>query len=49
MFKTLGINPATYGKTEFYNDIQRYIRFKTPQFSISKLTDPGEKNSPPGP
>ncbi len=44
--RTLGINPATYAKADFYNDIQRYIRFKTPQFSVSKLTDPAEKNSP---
>jgi hypothetical protein len=44
--RTLGVTPANFSKTDFYNNIQRYIRFKTPRFNIAKLRDASSKNSP---
>ena len=44
--KSLGINAGTYDKRAFYNNLQGYIRFKTPTFSFSELTDPGNNLSP---
>lgn len=44
--RPLGVTPSTYTKTEFYNAMQRYIRFKTPRFGLGKLRDPESKNSP---
>ncbi|MCP3967656.1 MAG: hypothetical protein GY750_12245 [Lentisphaerae bacterium] len=40
----LGINKMTYGKREFYADMQKYIRLKTPVFRLHTITS-GE-NSP---
>jgi hypothetical protein len=36
---SLGINPATYSKKQFYIDLQTYIRVKTPSIPLSRLTD----------
>jgi hypothetical protein len=44
--RALNIGPATYTKKDFYNNNQRYIRFKTPRISLSKLCDPGLSTSP---
>ncbi|MFA6434017.1 MAG: hypothetical protein WCW52_04920 [Elusimicrobiales bacterium] len=44
--RALNIGPSTYTKEDFYNTNQRYIRFKTPKISLSKLCDPGLETSP---
>jgi len=44
--KALNIGPHSYSKENFYNDTQRYIRFKTPKVSLSKLCDPSLETSP---
>ena len=44
--KALNIGPRSYSKTDFYNNTQRYIRFKTPQISLLKLIDPEIEVSP---
>jgi hypothetical protein len=44
--RALNINPNTYSKDLFYSSIQRYIRFKTPQFSLSRIIDPSTDTSP---
>jgi hypothetical protein len=44
--KALNINPSTYPKDLFYRSIQRYIRFKTPQFSLPAIFDPSNDASP---
>jgi len=44
--RSLNIAPGTYTKDDFYNSNQRYIRFKTPRISLSKLCDPGLPASP---
>lgn len=44
--RSLNISPFTYSKKEFYNDIQRYIRFKTPKISIEKIIDVQTASSP---
>lgn len=44
--KSLGINHHTYSKRQFYNDIQGYIRFKTPTFSFEALADQSNLLSP---
>jgi hypothetical protein len=44
--KALNINPSTYSKDLFYSSIQRYIRFKTPQFSLAEIIDPSVAASP---
>ncbi|QSH40654.1 hypothetical protein P0136_12140 [Lentisphaerota bacterium ZTH] len=33
----LGVNKITYGKREFYADIQKYIRLKTPVFRLHSI------------
>ncbi len=42
----LNITPNTYSKNLFYNSIPRYIRFKTPQFSLTRIVDPLDEASP---
>jgi len=37
--KSLGINRHTYRKVNFYDSIKSYIRFKTPDFQLSKIAD----------
>jgi hypothetical protein len=44
--RALNISPSTYSKEMFYNSIQRYIRFKTPRFSLPRITDPSVEMSP---
>jgi hypothetical protein len=44
--RSLNIGPNTYSKEDFYNNNQRYIRFKTPKICLSKLCDPGLRTSP---
>ncbi|MBI4655589.1 MAG: hypothetical protein HY746_02455 [Elusimicrobia bacterium] len=44
--RALNIGPHTYSKEHFYNSSQRYIRFKTPKISLSKLADSATKISP---
>jgi hypothetical protein len=44
--RALNVNPHTYSKDLFYSSIQRYIRFKTPQFSLSRIIDPSCDTSP---
>lgn len=36
---SLGINPATYAKQQFYTDLQTYIRVKTPSIPLNRLAD----------
>ena len=43
---SLGISPDTYRKRQFYNDIQAYIRFKTPTVSLTALLAPEAGDSP---
>jgi len=42
----LDISESTYTKKQFYRDLLLYIRFKTPEFSLQSLTDPGNSESP---
>ncbi|HEY3383552.1 MAG TPA: hypothetical protein VGK32_17440 [Vicinamibacterales bacterium] len=44
--RALNVNPNTYSKDLFYSSIQRYIRFKTPQFSLLKIIEPSNDASP---
>lgn len=44
--RALNIGPHTYSKEDFYNNNQRYIRFKTPKISLAKLCDPALGTSP---
>ncbi|MCK5583282.1 MAG: hypothetical protein KAI33_05805, partial [Elusimicrobiales bacterium] len=44
--KALNISPRSYSKADFYNNTQRYIRFKAPKISFKKLIDPQVKISP---
>lgn len=37
--QSLGINPVTYGRNDFYRDIQHYVRMKTPQLTLHELLD----------
>ncbi|MBU2574118.1 MAG: hypothetical protein KKH28_08600, partial [Elusimicrobia bacterium] len=44
--RALNIGPQTYTKEDFYNNNQRYIRFKTPAINLARLCDPGLAVSP---
>ncbi|MBL8023830.1 MAG: hypothetical protein JNK54_06060 [Elusimicrobia bacterium] len=44
--ENLDINEATYSKNQFYRDLLLYIRFRTPDFTLSALTDAGSDRSP---
>jgi hypothetical protein len=44
--ENLDINEATYSKYQFYRDLLLYIRFRTPDFTLSTLTDAGSDRSP---
>jgi hypothetical protein len=44
--KSLQINNSTYKDTDFYHDLQNYIRFKTPTYSFKLIIDPGFIHSP---
>ena len=36
---SLDINPATYGKEQFYRDVKSNVRLITPSFRLSEMTD----------
>lgn len=42
--KSLGVGPEYYSKSDFYHDIQSYIRLKTPVILIKNIS--GDVNSP---
>lgn len=44
--EALQINYSTYPKWEFYSDQTTLIRYKTPSFSLTELTDPRCETSP---
>ncbi|PIR16961.1 MAG: hypothetical protein COV46_06210 [Deltaproteobacteria bacterium CG11_big_fil_rev_8_21_14_0_20_49_13] len=44
--RSLGMNQTSYTKDRFYEDIQGYIRFKTPAFTFEELNDPANSRSP---
>lgn len=44
--ENLDINEATYSKNQFYRDLLLYLRFRTPDFTLSTLTDAGSERSP---
>ena len=37
---SIGINPDTYGKKQFYRDIKSNVRLITPVFSLEEIADP---------
>ena len=43
---TLYLNPTTYTKNDFYQDLQTYTRYGTPRLSIERLLDPQNELSP---
>lgn len=43
---SLGINSSTYPKESFYNDVQGYVRLKTPTVPFSALLDIRNEQSP---
>ncbi len=44
--RSLGLDPHSYRREQFYSDIQAYIRFKTPTLSLRALVDEREEASP---
>ena len=44
--KALNIAPGNYSKSDFYSGIQKYIRFKTPQIPLDRITDSSIPSSP---
>lgn len=46
MPNSLGINYRTYTKQQFFNDMQGYLRFRTPRFTLDELIDPANPKSP---
>jgi hypothetical protein len=44
--ENLDVNESTYTKDRFYRDLILYIRFRTPEFTLTTLTDPGSERSP---
>ena len=44
--KALNISPKKKKKQDFYSHLQRYIRFKTPQFGLDALIAHSTTNSP---
>ncbi len=44
--ENLDVNEATYSKDQFYRDLLLYIRFRTPDFTLTTLTDAGSDRSP---
>lgn len=43
---SLHVNEEFYSKQEFYQDETNFIRYKTPEFTLKELIDPGNKKSP---
>ncbi|MBL0058157.1 MAG: hypothetical protein IPP35_03405 [Elusimicrobia bacterium] len=44
--ENLDVNESTYSKDQFYRDLLLYIRFRTPDFTLSALTDLSSERSP---
>ncbi len=44
--RSLGLNAANYPRDQFYNDVQTYIRFKTPSIPLATLADRHAPESP---
>ncbi|MBK8574281.1 MAG: hypothetical protein IPN90_00915 [Elusimicrobia bacterium] len=44
--ENLDVNNATYSKNQYYRDLLLYLRFRTPDFTLSTLTDTGSDRSP---
>jgi hypothetical protein len=44
--KSLKITRHTYSKSEFYNDLYTYIRFRVPHFTLSEIVENGNRRSP---
>jgi hypothetical protein len=44
--RSLGVDPHSYTREQFYADMQAYIRFKTPTVVLSALVDPTNGRSP---
>ncbi len=44
--RSLGLDPHSYRREQFYSDIAAYIRFKTPTMSLRALADEGNETSP---
>lgn len=44
--QSLGLDPHSYTREQFYADVQAYIRFKTPAVSLAELVDPQDPRSP---
>jgi hypothetical protein len=44
--RSLGINSSTYPRQQFYNDVQGYIRLKTPNIPLTTLADADDPLSP---
>jgi hypothetical protein len=42
----VGISSINYSKSQFYNDLHAYIRFKTPEMSFNELNDDNNIHSP---
>ena len=42
----MGINAHTYTQSQFFSDVQAYIRFKTPELTIDELLDENNALSP---
>jgi len=43
---SLGLNKSTYSRQHFYNDVQTYLRFKTPSIPLAELADRAKADSP---
>jgi hypothetical protein len=46
--RSLGINPHSYPRAQFYSDVQGHIRFRTPVISLRTLADAEDPLSPLG-
>lgn len=44
--KNIGISAINYSKSQFYNDLHAYIRFKTPEMTFNELNDENNIHSP---
>lgn len=42
MPRSLGVNENTYSRSQFYHDVQTYLRFKTPAIGLEALADASE-------
>src|SRR5262245_56796298 len=44
--ENLHVNETTYSKKQFYRDLLLYIRFRTAEFTLESLAEPGNSRSP---